>query len=356
MSLFDLFKKNPKKEPEKPTASKAAKPSTDPDFLSPEMQKKRYEAAMEFLTIFQEKMPLVGGKPHAGTTLAIAARLAGTSLYRAMNYKNQAAPGTVVLSTEVDEAWPQLANLFAFYCKQNGIDVMAKPMVTKFPEKDKPLMDVDRVLQEYQDQYHAVMKKHGLDYLNSARAGMVVSSVVFQYHYKAGEMAPDVAAGIVAMGIVEGAKTAPPPLGSGGTLGAGKALNSDQVAEILKEVLKSSVNGSGTRLVLGEGMDAMQDAMANGGKYILVHPAVAEQLRLKGLESYYVYRAALLIDMRLKIPRIDFVKADVDKLVQTWRGKPEEETPTHVRLMLWLKENASANGYEQNGNSWVLKK
>src|SRR4030095_7159474 len=168
MPLSDLFKKSPKKEPVKP-------PAKDESLLSPEMQKKRYDAAMEFLKNFQERMPLVHGKPHAGTVLAVAARLAGTSLYRSLNYKNDTAPGVVVLSEEVNQAWPQLMNLFAFYCKQNGIDVMTKPVVTQFPEKDKPLMGVDQVLQEYQDQYHAIMKKHGLDYLNGARAGMVVS-------------------------------------------------------------------------------------------------------------------------------------------------------------------------------------
>jgi hypothetical protein len=121
----------------------------DDSLSSPEMQKKRYDAAMEFIKNFQERMPLVNGKPHAGTVLSIAGRLAGTSLYRSLNYKNNAAPGVVVLSEEVNEAWPQLMNLFAFYCKQNGTDVLAKPMVTNFPEKDKPLMNVDQVLQEY---------------------------------------------------------------------------------------------------------------------------------------------------------------------------------------------------------------
>jgi len=358
MSLFDLFKKSPKKEPEKTTASKAAKPSSDETFMSPEMQKKRYDAAMEFLKAFQERMPLVGGKPHAGTVLAVAARLAGTSLYRALNYKNDAAPGTVILSKEVDEAWPQLANLFAFYCKQNGIDVMAKPMVTKFPDKDKPLMSTEQVLQEYQDQYHAIMKKYGLDYLNGARAGMVVSSIIFQYHYKAGDIAPDVAAGIVSMGIVEGAKTAPPPLKPEGATSApvaGSSAQNDQFSDILKSIAANSIDGSGTRLVLGDGMDSMQDAMVNGGKYILVHPGVVSQLQQKNIDPYLVYEAALRIEIGTKIPRIDFVKTDVDKLFNEWYGKSHTQAPIHVRLILWLKNNASTYGYEQNGNSWVLK-
>jgi len=114
---------------------------------------------MEFVKNFQEKMPLVGGKPHAGTVLSVTARLAGTSLYRSLNYKNNAAAGVVVLSNEVNEAWPQLMNLFAYYCKQNGFDVMSKSMITQFPEKDKPLMNVDQVLQEYQEKHHEIMKK-----------------------------------------------------------------------------------------------------------------------------------------------------------------------------------------------------
>lgn len=357
MSLFDLFKKSPKKEPEKTTASKAAKPSTDETFMSPEMQKKRYDAAMEFLKAFQEKMPLVGGKPHAGTVLAVAARLAGTSLYRALNSKTNVEPGTVVLSEEVNQAWPQLANLFAFYCKQNGVDVLAKPMVTTFPEKDKPLMSVDQVLGEYQDQYHEIMKKHGLDYLNSARAGMVVASIIFKYHHKAGEIAPDVAAGLVAMGIVEGAKTAPPPLKSAGAASApaaGSSAQNDQLAGLLKSIAVNSTDGSGTRLILGEGMNSMKEAMANGGKYILVHPGVVSQLQQKNIDPYLIYEVALQVEMENKIPRIDFIQVDVEKLFGEWRSKPQQ-APIHARLIIWLKNNAKGRGYEQSGNGWVLK-
>lgn len=104
MPCSDLFKKSPKKEPDK----------KDP-FGTPEMQKKRHDAAMEFVKIFQEKIPLLHGKPHAGTVLAVAARLAGSSLYRSLNSQKDISPGVVVLSNEVNEAWPQLMNIFAFY-------------------------------------------------------------------------------------------------------------------------------------------------------------------------------------------------------------------------------------------------
>lgn len=329
MSLFDFFKKPSKKEePSQPQ-------QVDKDLMSPEMQKKRYEAAMEFVKELQEKIPLVGGKPHAGTVLAIAARLAGTNLYRAMNYSQDVQPGTVVLSEEVNQAWPQLMNQFAFYCKQNGIDVMSKPPVTEFPQKDKPVMTVEQVQLEYQDQYDRIMKNHGLDYLNAARTGMVVSSIVFQFHCtRAKDIDPHIGAGIVAMGIVEGAKTAPPPLGTPNTVALPKKNNA--------------------RLVLGEDEVAAREARENGGVFIQLPPAVLKTLQT-GNMTYTIYEKALMNQIEAKIPRIDFVEVNVDDLFNEWKAKPENQIPVYIRLIIWLKKNASAHGYEQNGNSWVRK-
>jgi hypothetical protein len=330
MSLFDFFKKPSKKE--EPSQS----PKVDKDLMSPEMQKKRYEAAMEFVKELQEKIPLVGGKPHAGTVLAIASRIAGTNLYRAMNYKHDVKPGTVVLSEEVNQAWPQLMNQFAFYCRQNGLDVTSKPPVTVFPQKDKPLMTVEQVQLEYQDQYDKIMKKYGLDYLNGARAGMVVSSIVFQFHCtRAKDIDPYVGAGIVAMGIVEGAKTAPPPLG---------APN-----------INSLPKKNDARLVLGEDETAAREARENGGIFIQINPGVMKTLQQGNIDPYLIYEKGLLNQIEAKIPRIDFVEANVDDLFNEWNSKPEKQTPIYIRLIIWLKNNASDHGYEQIGNSWVLK-
>jgi hypothetical protein len=329
MPLFDLFKKSSKQEP-----------AHENPLGSPEMQKKRYDAALEFLTNFQERMPLVGGKPHAGTVLAVAARLAGTSLYRSLHYKNDVAPGTVVLSEEVNAAWPQLMNLFAFYCKQNGIDVMAKPPMTEFSQKDKPRMTVEEVQREYQDKYREIMQKHGLDDLEAARAGIIVCSVIFQYHCtRAKDIDPYVAAGIVAMGIVEGAKTAPPPVG------AGKAGTNTVKQE----------TSNNDRLVLGEQDAAIQDALDNGGIFIEINPEILRTLQAKNIDPYLVYEQAMLNQIEAKIGRIDFVQANVDKLFDEWQGKPDRQIPIHVRLIIWLKNNARKHGYEQSGNSWVLK-
>ena len=329
MPLFDFFKKPSKKEePSQPQ-------QVDKDLMSPEMQQKRYEAAMEFVKELQEKIPLVGGRPHAGTVLAIAARLAGTNLYRSMNYKQDVKPGTVVLSEEVNQAWPQLMDLFALHCKQNGMDVLSSPLVTEFPQKDKPLMTVEQVQLEYQDQYDAIMKKHGLDHLNAARAGMMVAAIAFQYHcVRAKDIDPRIGTGIVAMGVVEGAKTAPPPLGTPNTIALPKKNNA--------------------RLVLGEDEAAAREARENGGVFVQLPPGMMDILKT-GNMAYAIYEKALIRQIESQIPRIDFVEANVDELFAEWRSKPEEQAPVYVRLIVWLKKNASAHGYEQDGNSWVKK-
>jgi hypothetical protein len=329
MPLFDLFKKLPKKEPVK----------KDYPFGSPELQKKRYDAAMEVLGIMQKHFLSSADKAHAGTVLSAAAWLAGTSLYRSLPYKNDITPGVVVLSNEVNEAWPQLMNLFAFYCKQNGMDVMSKPPVTVFPEQDKPRMDVAQVQQEFQDRYNEIMKRYGLDYLDGARSGMIVCSIIFQYHCTvARDIDPHVATGIVAMGVVEGAKTAPPPLGLGNSM--------DSVSE--KRVKNNN------RLVLGERDSAVQEALDHGGVFIDPNPGVLRTLQAGNIDPYLIYEQALLNQIEAKIPRIDFVKTNVDELFEEWKSKPPAQAPIHVRLLLWLKSNASTYSYQQSGNSWVL--
>jgi hypothetical protein len=311
---------------------------------------------MDFLKFFQDKTPLLGGKPHAGTVLSVAARLAGTSLFRAVN-KKDIPSDVVVLSEEVNEAYPQLLNLFALYCKENGIDVMAKPIVTEFPEKDKPLMDLAQVRAEYQDQYHEIMKKHGLDNLESARAGMVICSILFQYHCIANEdIDPYVATGIVAMGVVEGAKTSPVPLNSkSADAKPNQDTQGNDPENLIKTIAGTSISGSGTRLVLGERDAAIQEATKNGGKFILVHPQVASQLQQAGLNPYIINITALILEMESKISKIDFVGMDVERLTKEWADKPKDQAPMYIKQIFWLRENAGKFGYEQRGNSWVLK-
>ena len=200
------------------------------------------------------------------------------------------------------------------------------------------------------------MQKHGLDYLEGARAGMIICSILINYHcIKNKDVDPYVATGIVVMGVVEGAKTSPIPLKSDDTRStSNNDTNDDKAAELLRTIAGTSMSGSGTRLVLGSGMTPMQEALANGGKYILVNPGVLTKLKESNIDPFLVYEAALRMELESKTSQIDFVNANVDELAKEWGGKPQDEAPMYVRQLLWLKENAEKYGYQQSGNSWKL--
>jgi hypothetical protein len=183
----------------------------DDPFGSPEVQKKRYDAAQEFLRVLQDHLLSSGG--HAGTILSVAAWMAGTSLYRSMNYRHNPEPGHIMLSEEINDAWPGLINLFLYDCKRSGIELNPSRWVTNIPEEHQSHLDILHAQEKFQDTYNAIMRKHGLDYLDGARAGMILCSIVFQVHcIRAKDLDRNVAAGIISMGVVEGAKTVPMPL------------------------------------------------------------------------------------------------------------------------------------------------
>ncbi|MCI0552117.1 MAG: hypothetical protein L0287_14295 [Anaerolineae bacterium] len=182
-----------------------------------EKLKKGRAAAIEFIPILRNKLASRDGSVHAGTILSAAAWLTGTSLYRAFNPKDEVPPGTVIKSDELNKEWESLMYLFEEYNLGNASILVGHLILAALAEGDahKPRVETTYVQKELQDQYNVVMKKHGFNYLDAARAGVVLCSILFQYHSTTlKEIDPYVAAGIVAQGIIEAAKTVPPPLKS----------------------------------------------------------------------------------------------------------------------------------------------
>jgi hypothetical protein len=173
-----------------------------PSDLSEKLKKGRVGAA-EFIPILRAKFATPDDSVHAGTILSAAAWLTGTSLYRAFHPKDDIPPGTVIQSSEVNKEWESLMYLFEQYNFQKvnipiGHLIMA---ALAAPNTDKPRVNMLGVQKEFQDPYNAVMKKHGFDYLEGARAGVVICSMLFQHHcIAAKEIDPNVAAGLVAQG------------------------------------------------------------------------------------------------------------------------------------------------------------
>ena len=351
MPLSDLFKKSSKPQPPK-------RSSQEELFGSPALQKNRAEAASEVLKIFDRDFRTPQGI-HPGTVLSAAAWLAGTSLYRSFRYTQTPEPGTVMLSEKANQEFPKLLDLFTYYMVKGGTQIPPEQFILDTPETFKPRKTILEIQQAHQDEYNAIMKKHNLDYLDGARAGIIACAMLFNYHcVKRQDLDPRLGAGIISMGIVTGAKTAPMPLKTESPASAsaqGTPSQSNQLGEVIKSIAESSIDGSGNRLILGEGMTPMQAALGGGGRYILVHPEVVRQLQLKNIDPFLVYEAALRMDIAAGISQIELVGGNADQFLQAWHGRPHNQAPLHVRQVLWLVDNAKALGYERNGNSWMRK-
>jgi hypothetical protein len=354
MPLSDLFKKSPKQAPPK-------RPSQEQIFGSPALQKNRANAATEVMGIFDRHFRTPEGI-HPGTVLSAGAWLAGTSLYRSFGYTQNPEPGTVVLSEKANQEFPKLLDLFTYYIFQSGTQIKPDQFILQIPDAFKPLQTILQIQEAHQDEYNAIMKRHRLDYLDGARAGVIVCSMLFNYHcVKRQDLDPRLGAGIISMGIVAGAKTAPIPLHSerrASTPEKKAGSQNNQLAAVIRSIAENSIDGSGDRLILGEGMIPMQAALESGGKYILVHLEIVNQLQQKNIDPFLVYEAALRMEVESRISQIDLVGTtggNVDQFVQAWNGRSHHQAPMHVRQVLWLVENANAYGYERKGNSWMLK-
>ena len=182
-----------------------------------EKLKKGRDAAIEFIPILRNKLAFRDGSVHAGTILSAAAWLTGTSLYRSFHPKDELPPGTTIKSDAINKEWESLMFLFEQYNFQKADIPVGHLILAALADGDKhkPKVEMTYVQKELLDKYNAVMKKYGFNSMDAARAGVVLCSVLFQLHSTMlKEIDPYVAAGIVAQGIIEAAKTVPPPMKS----------------------------------------------------------------------------------------------------------------------------------------------
>ena len=144
--------------------------------------------------------------------LSASAWLTGTSLYRSFGFKEDNPPGTTINSDKVNREWESLMHLFEQYNFEKA-DIPVGKFITaaqSAPNWEKPQVTMTDVQEQLQDQYNMTMKKHGFDYLDGARAGIILCSIFFQQYCIVSKiMDPNVAAGMVAQGIKEAAETIP---------------------------------------------------------------------------------------------------------------------------------------------------
>jgi hypothetical protein len=204
MAISDVFKRFSKHEPAEVHHSPA---------LPNHMDRAR-QAAMEILSLLNSQLAASDGSLHAGTVLSAAAWLTGTSLYRSFDFENTTPSGTVIHSNAVNATWEGLIHLLEQYIFHKTNIPIGYLILTSMGAREfnQPRMEMLYVQSELQDRYNSVMKKHGFGYLEGARVGILLCSILIEQYHSAGVIDLEPAAGIVAAKILEAAKTVPATL------------------------------------------------------------------------------------------------------------------------------------------------
>ena len=204
MAFSDIFRKFNKKEP-----AQVQDISSSSDHPG-----RAREAALEVLSILKGQLAASDGSLHAGTMLAAAAWLTGTSLYRSFNFKEDSPSGTIIKSNEVNATWEGLIYLLEQYTFKKADIPIGYLILTTMGARNshQPQAEMLYVQSELQGRYNAVMKKHGFGYLDGARVGIILCSILIQQFHATRIIELEPAAGIVAEKILEAAKTIPPAL------------------------------------------------------------------------------------------------------------------------------------------------
>jgi hypothetical protein len=180
----------------------------------PEKVNQAREAALEFLPILKAKLVLPDGTLHTGTLLSAAAWLTGTSLYRSFNLPSNELPGTIIKSDAINKEWENLMFLLEQYNFEKVDIPVGRLMLAAMAAPDflKSQIDMFRIQSELEGLYDTVLQKYGFNHVEGARVGIILCTILIYQYKKAGILDPRVAAGIVAQGVLEAAKTVPYPL------------------------------------------------------------------------------------------------------------------------------------------------
>lgn len=146
---------------------------------------------------------------HAGTFVAAAARMAGTSLLRSFKFKiPEAEPGTALLSEEANEEGPKLMNLLLQTLRLMEIEPDNEPLA-ETPAEHLPQLSITQMQERLQEGCGWIAKKHKLDHRQAAFACALACAVAINETKEF--LDPNVSAGIAVMGFIEGTKTVPVP-------------------------------------------------------------------------------------------------------------------------------------------------
>ncbi len=194
------------------TVDKSASDTKDLGAQALELARQRQGAANEVLALLERHFAT--SAPHPESVLFAAAWLAGTSLHRALALGRGPDQQKATVEARVSEEWPKLIRTFVYLVEKFGIQVKADQTNLELAAEHESHESLRQIQEELQTPYNAIMSAHGFDYADGAKTGAVACALLVRGYCLAHKvLEPALAVDIVATGLVEGAKTAPAPLG-----------------------------------------------------------------------------------------------------------------------------------------------
>ncbi len=182
-----------------------------------EIAKRRQAAALDTVAMLEDEYE-TWFESSAATVLHACAWLAGTSLYRSFESGGDAAPGSAAFIERSNEEGLKLMKVFMFLVDKDGIKLRPDDFAVEIPAEQQPMKNIGEVQVHFQKRYNETMRAHEFDYLEGAKTGAVACAKLVKLHcLNRPDLEPAVAASIVSIGFVEGAKTAPAPLDGQGS-------------------------------------------------------------------------------------------------------------------------------------------
>jgi hypothetical protein len=168
-------------------------------------------AAMEFADATIAALETEKGI-HAETAVASAARMAGTFLFRSLGLKLKGIhPGQHVFSEGANEKGPQLVEVLVGVLQYMGIPLDAERLRTEPGPEHRPLLPFLETQRKVEPPCERIRQRLGLSFEEAAFAAAAASALAIRR--TATVLDPHLAFHIAAYGFVEGAKTAPAPVG-----------------------------------------------------------------------------------------------------------------------------------------------
>lgn len=169
-----------------------------------EIAKRRQAAANEVVSMLEDEYDTTFGR-HAASVLHAAAWLAGISLRRSLQ-SNGNSPAGATSGVDGSNEELKLMKVFMFLIDKNGIKLKPEEYTVEVPDEHSPRITIPETEQKFGDRYDEIMEQHGFDHTDGARTGAVVCARLVKLHcINRSDVAPDIAASIVAKGFVEGA-------------------------------------------------------------------------------------------------------------------------------------------------------